>query len=273
LPRLASVAAVALLLGIAGAVLAQPAGKPSTQFELGRAAMAAHDPTAAIAHFEQVHTTEGFEWLSVALMMESRSPSDQFVERAFEAAQRARLNPPAQLQRRADITAALRPGDMVIAFLVGEAYAYAWAFDRDGFAGYQLPPPAEIATAVDRATGYADTSDRDGLKRIADDLMPSLLGPATDRIPQLTRVMFVADGPLRRLAIGELPAGDSDVPLRERLAVATAEYGSVIEAISRQQPEPAAGPGVPMSLLWPIGAIVVLMLGGAALWRRRSSVA
>ncbi len=95
---------------------------------------------------------------------------------------------------------------MVVAFLVGDRHAHAWAFDRDTLVGYPLPPPAEIATAVERINAYVAQQDRAGVQRIADDLMPALLGPVMDRLPTLTRVIFVMDGPLRQLSIGELPA-------------------------------------------------------------------
>src|SRR6478752_3241836 len=94
------IAALALLL------LVSP-----TELELGREILA-KDPRSAIEHFEQVDSREGREWLAVALMMESRAPSDEYVERAFASAIRARVDRPEQAPARAAMAAALRPGDL-----------------------------------------------------------------------------------------------------------------------------------------------------------------
>ena len=261
-----------LVLAVSSVSHAQsPTTAIADHFKLGREALAAHDPTTAIAQLEQVDTREAAEWLAVALMMESRAASDQFVERAFAAAQRARIAPPAQIHPRADAVAALRPGDMVIAFLVGEAHAYAWAFDADGFVGYQLPSPPEFTSTVDGARTYADQGDRDGLQRIAEDLVPTLLGPAAERLPQLKRVIFVLDGPLRRLPIGALPVGDAGTPLGQRVEVVTTEFNALVEAIGREQAGPIiTNEGVP-AYVWMIGStlLVALLIGGVTLFKRR----
>jgi hypothetical protein len=255
----------------AAAAIAQPASAP-TQFQLGKAAMEAHDPASAIAHFEQVETKEGRAWLAVALMMESRSPSDRFVERAFDAAARARADQPERLRSRADLAAALRPGEMVVTFLVGETHAYAWAFDRETLIGYPLPSTAEIATAVERVNSYIAKKDLAGVRRIADDLMPALLGPVVDRLAGLSRVIFVVDGPLRQLPIGDLPIGAGASTLSQQLAVSTVDDGSLFDEIGRTSPQPAAS-------TWPTatvaGAIVIgiLLVAAAVALRRRSSVA
>ncbi|HEX8029328.1 MAG TPA: CHAT domain-containing protein, partial [Vicinamibacterales bacterium] len=240
-------------------------------YKSGRDALAAHDPTSAVAHLTLVDTREAAEWLSVALMMESRSASDQFVERAFAAAGRARAAQPGQIRPRADVVAALQPGDMVLVFLVGEAYTYAWAFDRDGFVGYQLPPPTEIASAVDRARAYSDQGDREGLQRIAEDLMPALLGPVADRLPQLKRLIVVLDGPLQKFPIGALPAGDSGLPLEERIEVSIAEFGSLVDTAARQQTGPIVRDAAISPYAWLIGGtlLAVLAIGGIGVFRRR----
>jgi hypothetical protein len=237
----------------------------------GRAALAAHDPTKAIRHFEQADTAESQAWLAMALMMESRSPSDAYVERAFEAAGSARADQRARTPTRAEIAATLNPGDIVIAFLVGESRAYGWAFDREAFVGYELPPPGDIATAVDRAVAYSEHDDREGLQRIAEELMPALLGPAIERLPKLTRVFFVLDGPLQRLPIGALPVGGKGSPLSQQVAVSIAARGSLIDQIKRDDSRAVAiqPAGKPSSTL--IGGIVLtlLLLAGFAVLRRR----
>jgi hypothetical protein len=252
---------------------AQPVTEGS-QLQLGKAAMAAHDPAAAIAHFEKADSKAARAWLAVALMMESRSPSDRYVERAFDAAARARANQPEQVRSRADLAAALRPGDMVMTFLVGESHAYAWAFDRDTLTGYPLPPSAAVATAVERINAYVAQNDRAGVERIADDLMPALLGPVLDRIPALTRVIFVMDGPLRQLSIGELHIGDGKSSLSQRLSVSTVDDGSLFEEIGRapSKPQPQSDWPMPMRVA---GAIIIgiLLVAGVAALRRRSSIA
>ena len=263
----------ALLCFTASSARAQPVTEGS-QFQLGKAAMDAHDPAAAIAHFEKADSKEARAWLAVALMMESRSPSDRYVERAFDAAARARADQPEPVRSRADLAAALRPGDMVMTFLVGESHAYAWAFDRDTLIGYPLQPSAEIATAVERIDAYVAQNDRAGVARIADDLMPALLGPVLDRIPALTRVIFVMDGPLRRLSIGELPIGNGHSSLSQRLSVSTVDDGSLFEEIGRAPSTPQPPSAWPM-LMRVAGAIIIgiLLVAGVAVLTRRSSIA
>jgi hypothetical protein len=266
------------------------------QHGLGRAALAAHDPLTAIDHldqsvaaYEQLRATSPtasprsgetpqrsgpYHTLATALMMQSSSPVDQFVERGFEAAARARANRP-DVRSRADLAAALGAGDVVIAFLVGDSHAYAWAFDRDTLIGYPLPPPAEIAAAVERANAYVAHADGAGVQRLAEDLMPALLGPVLDRIPAPTRVIFVMDGPLRQLSIGELPTGAGESNLSRRLAVSTVDDGALFDEIgrppSKRQPPQSAWP---MTTLL-AGAIVagILLVAGVAALRRRSSIA
>ncbi len=261
-----------LLSLTAGSALAQPVTERSP-LQLGKAAMDAHDPTAAISHFEQADGKDARAWLAVALMMESRSASDRYVERAFDAAARARADQPERVRARADLAAALRPGDIVIAFLVGERHAYGWAFDRDTLVGYPLPPSAEIATAVARVNAYSAQKDRAGVQRVADDFLPALLGPVLDRIPALTRAIFVVDGPLRQVSIGELPFGEGGSSLSQQLAVSTVDDGSLFDEIGR-------APSKPQRSAWPsttlvAGAIVIgiLLVAGVGALRRRSSIA
>lgn len=259
---------------ITGSALAQPGTEPSP-LQLGIAAMDAHDPTAAIAQFERANSKAGRAWLAVALMMESRSPSDRYVERAFEVAARARADQAQQLRSRAELAAALQPGDMLVTFLVGERHAYAWAFNRDALVGYPLPPPAAIATAVERINAYLARRDLAGVQRIADDLTPALLGPVLDQIPALRRLIFVMDGPLRQLPIGDLRTGDGTSALAERVALSIVDDESLFDEIARPpapaQPQP---PAWPMATLV-TGAIVlaIVLVGVVAALRRRSSVA
>jgi hypothetical protein len=268
MPAKAGIAFV--LLVTAAAAIAQPAAE-LTPFQRGKAAMDAHDPTSAIAHFEQVDTREGRAWLAVALMMEARSPSDQFVERAFDSAARARTDRPKRVRPRKDLAAALRPGEMVVTFLVGDTHAYAWAFDRETLIGYPLPPPAEIVTAVERVNGYIAKKDPAGVARVAEDLVPALLGPVIDRMAALSRVIFVMDGPLRRLPIGELPIADGASTLSQRMAVSTVEDDSLFDEIARTAPS-LTKLGWPTGALAAIVAIGLLVVAVVAL-RRRSSVA
>jgi hypothetical protein len=140
--------------------------------------------------------------------------------------------------------------------------------------GYPLPPSAEIATAVERINAYAARNDRAGVERIADDLMPALLGPVLDRIPALTRVIFVMDGPLRQLPLGELPIGDRKPSLSQRLSVSTVDDGSLFEEIGRVPPKSQPQSARPMAMKV-AGAIIIgiLLVAGVAVRRRRSSIA
>jgi hypothetical protein len=257
--RKTGAAALILIGGMAAEAVAQSTIPPSSPLESGRAALAGHDPTSAITYFSQVDSPEGREWLAVALMMESRSPSDAYVERAYEAARRSRVAPPEPTESRAAIAQSLQPGDMVIAFMVGAAHAYGWAFDRDAFVGYPLPSPAEIAAAVERAGAYIARQDRDGLTRITVDFIPALLGPATQRLPAVTRLILVADGPLRQLPFADLNIDGVD-------EIQTADFASLSQVIARPRSAPGGRlPIVPVA----IGVVVTILLvaGGVALRR------
>jgi len=253
------------------------------QHGLGRAALAAHDPLLAIEHLEQSvaaseqsgdsSPTAPYRSLTTALMMQSSSPSDQFVERAFDAAARARAGQ-APLRSRADLAAALGTGDMVVAVLVGDRHAHAWAFDRSTLVGYPLPPPAEIATAVERMTAYASQQDRAGVQRIGDDLVPALLGPVMDRLSTLTRVILVMDGPLRQLPIGELPLGAGASSGSHPPSVASADDGSLFDEIRRPPSQVPAAPSGRTTTTLVVSAIAValVIVAGVTAVRRRSSI-
>ena len=240
--------------------------------DLGKAAMDAHDPTSAITHFESVDTREGRAWLAVALMMESRSPSDQYVERAFDAAARARAERPERLQSRADLAAALGPDEIVVATLVAEKHAYAWAFDRNGLVGYPLPSPADIAAAVERVNAYLAQEDDAGAQRIADELMPALLGPVLERMPSITRVIFVMDGSLQRLPVERLLAGRPE-PALNGLAVSRVDDESQLEEMARTPPARPRSSSSMMIAIAVVAAIAILAAAIVIARRRRSSVA
>ena len=259
------VADLRVLIAAGALAIAQPPDR--SPLDLGKAAIDAHDPTTAIAHFENAGGRDGRAWLAVALMMESRSPSDRYVQRAFDAAAQARSVDPGRLQSRADLAAALRRDEVVIAFLVGERHAYAWAFDRDTLAGYPLPKPDELATAVERVNRYIAQDDRQGVQRVADDLVPALLGPVLERVPSLSRVIFVMDGPLRQLPVLEVLSGDAVAGIR-RLPVSIAKDESLLDEIQRPPtPRDVA------AIAWPqvtliLGAIAIALI--SLLARRRS---
>jgi len=266
--RTAGLAACMLFVAIA-ATFAQSSADDQIELDRGRAALA-KDPAAAIAHFERVDSRTGRAWLAVALMMESRSASDQYVERAFDAAGRARAN--GRVLPRTDVTTALQPGDLVVAFFLGEENAYAWAFDKAGFVGYQLAPPAQIADAANQAHDYIDANDRDGLQRVADDLMPMLFGPALDRVSQSKRVILVPDGPLLRLSIGRLPLGERHIPLQQQVEIVTAEYGSLFDVVAHDRTGPLEPEPGEESHLMPIVGIAsaTLLVAGIAWFSRQA---
>lgn len=245
------------------------------QFGLGRAALVAHDPDTAIAHLEQAVTVierlratvpaeelraaylsrrvEAHEWLASALMMQSASPSDAYVERAFNVAERARVRALADLlsegraQRRADqpapaptirtreaIAASLAPGEVLIEYLVGEEHAYGWALSREGLIGFDLPSPADLDAGVRQALAYIDADDREGLRRLGEDLTPSLLGPVIVRLGTIKRIVFVPDGPLQRLPFAALPVFEGhSAYLAQRVAISTAGSGSLLQILKR----------------------------------------
>lgn len=255
--RAAAIAAFLLIVAAPCAVLGQR--DPAEQLRLGQAALAGHDPGAAIRYFESINTRAAREWLAVALMTESRTASGPLVERAFEAAMRARAVEPQRLPERAALAAALRPDEMVIVILTGET-AWAWAFDRAGFVGYPLPSPLALATAASRARAYIDSNDRDGVARVAEDLMPALLGPALAQVPKLKRLIIVLDGPLRGLPIGAFPTGEANTPLQQQLAVSVVEHDGLLDAI-RAEPPPVSRPSTRLFVIIAIGLAIVLIAG------------
>ena len=252
------------------------------QFGLGRAALVAHDPDTGIAHLEQAVTVierlratvpaeelraaylsrrvEAHEWLATALMMQSASPADAYVERAFNVAERARVRALADLlsegraQRRADqpapaptirtreaIAASLAPGEVLIEYLVGEEHAYGWALSREGLIGFDLPSPADLDASVRQALAYIDADDREGLRRLGEDLTPSLLGPVIGRLGTIKRIIFVPDGPLQRLPFAALPISEGNSAyLAQRVAISTVGSGSLLQILRRSD----AAPGV-----------------------------
>ncbi len=140
--------------------------------------------------------------------------------------------------------------------------------------GYPLPPPAEIATAVERINAYVAQKDRAGVERIADDIMPALLGPVTDRLSTLTRVIFVMDGPLKQLPIGELPVAEGASSLSQQLAVSIVDDGALFDEVGRT---PSQAPRTLVA--WPTSvlvasviAVAILILWAVAARRRRSSI-
>ena len=111
-----------------------------------------------------------------------------------------------------------------------------------------------------------------GVQRIADDLMPALLGPVLDRLPTLTRTIFVMDGALRDLPIGELPFGDG-ASLSQRLPIAIVDDGALLDEIGRApSPAPPALAAWPMPVLVTSAAVAILIVAAVAALRRRSSV-
>ena len=249
--------------GPAGILLALIVSAQSP-LELGKAAMAAHDPTAAIAHFEKDDSREGRAWLAVALMMESRSPSDAYVERAFDAAARSRSDHREDLRPRAELAAALRPGEVVVTYLFVDQYAYGWAFDRDALIGYPLPRPGGIAAAIERLRGYLAADDRAGVARAADELVPALLGPVLDRTSAPTRLVVVPHGP-----IGGVPLDTLLAAFGLDLAVSTVEDAALLEEIERAPPPRRSRRSIAVAAgAVAAGVLLVVMLSRRA--RRRS---
>jgi hypothetical protein len=244
--------------GPAGILLALIVATQSP-LELGKAAMDAHDPAAAIAHFGNADSREGRAWLAVALMMESRAPSDPYIERAFDAAARSRSNNPAGVRSRAELAAALRPGEMVVTYLFVEQHAYGWAFDRDAMIGYPLPRPREIAAAVEHLRAYLAADDRAGVERVAGELVPALLGPVLDRTSAPTRLVVVPHGP-----IGELPLDRLLDAFGLDLPVSTAADAALLEEIKR----PPSPRRTPRSIAVRAGAVAAAVLWFVMLSRR-----
>ena len=155
---------------------------------------------------------------------------------------------------------------MVIALLVGETYAYAWAFDRNALVGYPLPPSADIATAAAGAPAYIEAKDQAGIQRIAEQLMPAILGPVEERLSKLKRVIFVTDGPLQggpitELARSEFPPG---------IEVITADYGTLSDTLVRTQSEPdGSARASELRLLAVSSILAILLIAGIIVMRRR----
>ena len=246
------------------------------QFGLGRSALVAHDPGTAMVHLdravtviERLRTTvpaqelraaylsrrvEAHEWLTTALMMQSASPADHFVEQAFNVAERARVRALADLlaegrakrrggqpaeapsaRTRQQIAANLGPRDLLIEYLVGAEHAYAWAVTGDSFVGFELPAPAALDESVRRMLTRIESDDRDELQIMAEDFTPSLLGPAVSKLGSIDRIIFVPDGPLQRLPFAALPLPGGQY-LAQRVAISTVGSGSLLDMLKRGSP-------------------------------------
>jgi len=247
------------------------------QLGLGRAALVAHDPETAINRLEHAVTVierlrstvpaeelraaylsrrvEAHEWLVAALMMQSASPSDAYVERAFNVAERARVRalsdllaegrakrraghpaPAPTVRTRDAIAANLSHGEVLLEYLVGEEHAYGWALSRDGLVGFELPSPAELDATVRQALTYIDADDRDGLHRLAEDFTPALLGPVSSKLGSTRRIIFVPDGPLQRLPFAALPLPEGgSAYLAQRVTISTVGSGSLLQMLNRSE--------------------------------------
>ena len=270
MPRVTAI--LALVLNAVSATLAFAQALPSSpspHLAAGHAALAVHDPTRAMTEFEQDDSRAGRAWLAVALMMESRAPSDAFVVRAFDAAAESRSMDRANAPRAATIQAQLQAGDMVVAYLLEDRYGYAWAIDRSTVIGYPLPPPDQLRPAAEAAHGYAERNDTDGLRRVGDELMSSLLGPVTSRLGQVRRVVFALDGALTQLPIDRLPPDADAAPLNETIATTTvSDYTKLIDALHQPVDRPATSKGRPAGTV-AIAAMALLSLALIAWGRRR----
>lgn len=198
---------------------------------------------------------EAHEWLVAALMMQAASPIDRHIEAAFNVAERARVRALADLlaegrlkrggarsedapraRTRHEIAANLGPRDLLLEYLVGEQHAYAWALTRNDLIGFTLPHPDAIETSVRQALAYIDHDDREGLKRIGEELTPALLGPALTRLEHFDRIIVVADGPLQRLPFAALPIpGRRQMYLAQRVATSSVGSGSLLGLLSRSE--------------------------------------
>ena len=241
------------------------------QLGLGRAALLTRELDRAIAHLsqaadlvERLRTTvpsqelraaylsrrvEAHEWLATAYMMQASSPSDRFIEAAFNTAERAHVRalsdllaearavrkksrtiaPPPQAMTRAEVAGRLAPGEAVLEFLVGEEHAYGWLLTRDDLTGFNLPDPKTLEQQVRLANSLIAADDRDGLRELGDDLTPSLLGPALARLKGIRRLLIVPDGPLERLSFAALPIPSDDPSyLAQHTVLASVGSGSLL---------------------------------------------
>ena len=137
--------------------------------------------------------------------------------------------------------------------------------------GYPLPPPAQLAPAADAAHGYATRGDEEGLRRVGDELMSSLLGPVTLHMPQVRRIVFVLDGALNQLPIERLPPDADAPPLNETIATATvSDYAQLIDALRQPAvlaPKRTSGTGRRVAL-----TVVAILAAAMVAWglRRRA---
>jgi tetratricopeptide (TPR) repeat protein len=236
---------------------------------LGRTALKAHDPQTAITHLQRaVEIAEQspgsgadapYEFLVAALMMQSASPDDAYVERAFNAAAH---------RTRAEVGSTLENGQAYVQYLVGDEHAYGWLLTRERMTGFELPPPADLEADVAAAAQYAQDRDRDGLDRISEDFAPAVLGPVIHALPSLSKIMIVPDGVLQRLPFGALRIDDRY--LAERVAVSVADSnGRQVEA---RPPEDGRGALQPARMM--LIALAAALLAGLAFFslraRRRS---
>jgi hypothetical protein len=81
-------------------------------------------------------------------------------------------------------------------------------------------------------------------------------------------VIFVLDGPLARLPIAAMPAGDDRGALQDRFAITVSDYDSVLDAVKRETATPQRDT---RSGAFAVASVIALILvvGGAVLLRRR----
>ncbi|OFW43975.1 MAG: hypothetical protein A3J29_10020 [Acidobacteria bacterium RIFCSPLOWO2_12_FULL_67_14b] len=258
------------------------------QLGLGRAAIAAHAPDVAATHLEiaartieTLRTTvpaqelraaylarrvEAHEWLAAALMTLSTSPTDTFIEAAFNVAERARVRAlsdllaegrarratsqvriaPPRARTRAEIAKTLRPGDALVEYLVGEQDAFGWLLTRNELIGFRLPSPKSLDSDVRLALALIESDDRATLRELGDRLTPALLGPVLSRLPHVRRILFVPDGPLQRLPFAALPIpGSPATYLAQHVISGVVGSGSLLEMLHR--PSSARAPLLALS--------------------------
>lgn len=245
------------------------------QWGLGRAALVNRMPEAAIPHLEtaatiieELRTTvpahalraaylsrrvEAHEWLASTLMLLSRSPTDQFIEDAFNVAERARVRaladltaearsqrrpeqpaPPApRALQRAEVAARLGPGEALLEYLVGEQDAFGWLLTRTELIGFRLPAPKALDADVRTALALIAADDRAALRQLGERLTPALLGPALPRLAGLRRLIIVPDRSLQRLPFAALPLpGRAHAYLAQQVTTATVGSGSLLGALA-----------------------------------------
>jgi CHAT domain-containing protein/Tfp pilus assembly protein PilF len=155
-----------------------------------------------------------------------------------------------------EIQGLLDGGTLLLEYSLGEERSFLWVVDKDSVTGFELPKRAEIeATARKIYSRLSVLAPGDDLGKAAASLSRMLLGPVAGRLGA-RRLIIVADGELRYIPFGMLPAPEpagasAPSPLLARHEIVNAPSASVV-ALQRRLPSRPPAPNLVAVLADPV---------------------